>query len=274
MVNKLNILNIRIDGDTQARIALNAAKVDEYAQSMKEGEEFPPVVVFYDGSEYWLADGFHRYHAMRQLSKASIDAVVNTGAVQEAQIYAFGANAKRGLSTSPEDNRRIILRMLEHPISSSWTLGEIARHVGVSKMTVSRVKATRGEEEKPIKTYTRNGKKFTMDTSNNKTKKKVETPKEDAPKEASQGDELADTINDLNEENQRLRDAIAVGQWDATEIEKIDAQETIAELREQIRVLEIDNAALRESRDTFQERNAELLKQVKALQAKVKKLEG
>jgi FtsZ-binding cell division protein ZapB len=274
MVKKLNILNIRIDGDTQARVALDAAKVDEYAQSMKEGEEFPPVVVFFDGSEYWLADGFHRYHAMRQLSKASIDADVHTGTVQNAQIYSFGANSKRGLSISPEDNRSIIVRMLVHPISCTWTLGEIARHVGVSKMTVSRVKATQGSDETTVKTFTRNGKTIKMDTANSKTKKKTDSPQEEAPKAPEQSDELAHTINDLNDENQRLRDAIAIGQWDATDIEKIDAQEVIAELREQIRVLEIDNAALRDSRDTFQERNAELIKQVKSLQAKIAKLEG
>jgi len=84
--------------------------------------------------------------------------------------------------------------------------------------------------------------------------------------------ELSDTINDLTSENQKLRDAIAMGQWDATEIEKIDAQETIEELRERVRFLEIDNSALRDSRDMFQARNAELMEAVKSLQAKLKKL--
>jgi hypothetical protein len=77
----------------------------------------------------------------------------------------------------------------------------------------------------------------------------------------------------LSAENQRLKDAIAVGQWDATDIEKIDAQETINELREQIRLLEIDNRALRDSRDMFQNRNAELMQLVKSLQSKLKKLD-
>lgn len=68
-----------------------------------------------------------------------------------------------------------------------------------------------------------------------------------------------------------MKDKIAVGQWDATEIEKIDAEELIAELREQIKVLELDNKALRDSRDIFQNKNAELLKTVKSLQSKLKK---
>ena len=67
---------------------------------------------------------------------------------------------------------------------------------------------------------------------------------------------------------------IAVGQWDASDIEKIDAQQVIDELREQVRILEIDNKALRDSRDMFQTRNAELMKTVKSLQNKLKKLEA
>ena len=77
----------------------------------------------------------------------------------------------------------------------------------------------------------------------------------------------------MEHENQKLKDAAAVGQWDASEIEKLDAEQLIAELREQIRILEIDNKALRDSRDMFQNRNNELMRTVKSLQAKLKKYE-
>jgi MFS superfamily sulfate permease-like transporter len=83
--------------------------------------------------------------------------------------------------------------------------------------------------------------------------------------------ELADTIRELEEENTLLKDKMAIGQWDASEIEKIDAEELIKDLRSQIKVLELDNKALRDSRDMFQNRNAELLKTVKTLQSKLKK---
>jgi len=83
--------------------------------------------------------------------------------------------------------------------------------------------------------------------------------------------ELTDALTAVSQENTLLKDKIAVGQWDASEIEKIDAQELIAELREQIRLLEIDNRALRESRDTFQNQNSELMRRVKQLQNDLKK---
>lgn len=263
-MTKLNLDQIRIDGDTQARVALDSAQVAQYAECLREGDKFPPVVVFHDGSHYWLADGFHRYHAHRQAELPDIEAEVAPGTVEEAQIYSFGANSKRGLSTTHEDNRAIIKRMFEHPISKDWTNAQIARHVGVSKMTVGRVKASLGITSPTKRSYTKkDGTKVTINTENLSTKQ----PESDALAE------MADTVESLSAENQRLKDAIAVGQWDATDIEKIDAQETIKELREQIRLLEIDNRALRDSRDMFQNRNAELMALVKSLQAKLKKLD-
>jgi prefoldin subunit 5 len=86
-------------------------------------------------------------------------------------------------------------------------------------------------------------------------------------------DELSQTINMLADENTVMRDKIAIGQWDASEIEKIDAEQTIKDLREQIRILEADNKAMRQSRDMFQNRNSELMKTVKSLQNKLKKLD-
>lgn len=283
-MKKLNLLNIRIDGGTQARLQLNQDVVKEYAEHMRDGEKFPPITVFHDGSEYWLADGFHRYFATKANAQTSIEAEVKTGTLDDAILYAFSANGRRGLKMSAEDNRKIIMTMLNHPEWSKWSMAEIAKHVGVSKMTVSRVKASMEEtpNESSVKKYKYKDEVREMDTEKLKTKKKIERPttKPDvttADPTAELQDrigELTDTINVLSEENTLLRDKIAIGQWDASEIEKIDAEETIRDLREQIRVLEIDNKALRESRDMYQNRCAELTKTVKGLTNRLKKIEA
>lgn len=286
-MTKLKLSDIRLDGETQARISLDSKLVIEYAQSMREGDIFPPVVVFHDGSSYWLADGFHRWHAAKQAEISEIDADIMPGTVDEAQVFAFGANADRGLSLTPEDRRQAVIRMLNNPITKSWTNGEIARHVRCSKMMVGRVKMSIGfvETDEP-KTYTRkDGREVQIDTSKAPKKQPKQEPKQEPVEQPAEKyeppppidereqriNELVDTVNELNAENQRLRDVIAAGQWDATDIEKIDVQETLVELRAQIKVLEMDNAALRDSRDMFQNRNAELMKTVKSLQAKLKK---
>lgn len=264
-MKKLNIEAIRIDGDTQAREALSQEKVNEYAELMKDGAVFPPIDVFFDGSEYWLADGFHRYFATKANKTVSIEANVVTGTLEEAQLYACGANKGRGLEMSWKDIRHVVMRMLRHGTWGKWTNAEIARHVGCSKMTVGRVKASIEVVQETKKTYrNQHGQEKTIQTKN------LGRKKEEVVDEDHRVVELTDTVNDLSIENQTLRDKIAIGQWDASEIEKIDVQDTVDGLREQIRILEIDNKALRDSRDMFQNRNAELMRTVKALQNKLK----
>ena len=279
-MKKIKLSDIRIDGGTQARVALNQEVVSEYAEHMREGAEFPAITVFFDGSAYWLADGFHRFFAAKSNALDEILADVKTGTLDEATLFAFGANGKRGLSMSAEDFRKIIYAMFRHPVWSKWSNAEIARHVGVSKMTVGRVKATLDTKEEPKKKKykDKDGVERQMDTSNiGKKKSEPKTTKPDmttADPMAEMRDqisELIDTVNALSDENTLLRDKIALGQWDASEIEKIDAEETITNLREQIRVLEIDNKALRDSRDMFQSRNSELMRTVKSLQKKLQK---
>ena len=279
-MKKLNLDVIRLDGDTQPREKLDDERVDLYAENMKDGDKFPPIIVHHDGSNYWLSSGFHRYFATKKIGYASIECEVITGTLEDAQIYACGANAKSVLMPTAADNKRSVMRLMSLESSKNWTNAQIARHVGCSKMTVGRIKSSLEPKVQKApadskKTYTRkDGKEVTIDTSKLSTKKAkpVEPPEEDERDHKIA--ELIDTINELNTENQRLKDAIAVGQWDASEIEKIDVQDTLSELREQIRVLEIDNHALRDSRDMFQNRNAELMKTVKSLQAKLKKLDA
>jgi len=271
MIKTLNLAVLRLDGETQARLALSQEKVQEYAALMEDGEEFRPIDAFFDGSDYWLADGFHRYFATKANKKTSIAATIHNGTLEEAQLFAFAANKGHGLHMTATDIRHCIVRMLEHPVWSGWTNAAIAKHVGTSKMTVGRVKAAMTEPEAPAekKYVNKHGQEATIDTTNLGRKAKQAEPE---PEEDDQAAELADTINHLAEENQKLKDAIAIGAWDATDIEKEDAQETIAALREQIRVLEIEIKTLRESRDMFQNRNAEMMRTVKSLQAKLKKL--
>ena len=275
-MKKLNILNIRRAGGTQARLQLDPDGVKNYAEAMREGAEFPPVIVYHDGSDYWLADGFHRYFAVKSNATTTIEADVRTGTLRDAILFSFSANdpTKRGLSPTAEDLRHMIRNMLLDEEWSKWTNAEIARHVGVSKMTVGRVKASMEEPAKKVtekKYINKNGEEKTIKTEN--LGKKTPTTKPDVSSYDERDDiikGLTDTVNELTEEVARLKDAVALGQWDASDIEKIDAEDTIKEVRGQVKILEIDNKALRESRDMFQNRNAELMKTVSSLQRKLK----
>jgi|TARA_R110000868_G_scaffold358249_1_gene619759 hypothetical protein len=82
--------------------------------------------------------------------------------------------------------------------------------------------------------------------------------------------ELSDAIVELDAEIVHLKDIIGSQKWDATEFEKDYILDLVIELRNTIKILEIDNQALRDSRDMFQNRNVELLKTISGLKRKLK----
>jgi hypothetical protein len=289
-MKKLNLNVIRLDGGTQAREKLNQEVVQEYSEHMKEGDLFPPVVVFHDGADYWLADGYHRYFATKANGLVSIECDVKTGTLDDAFLYAVSTEAnggnKRGLSMTAADYRKAILTMFRHPKWKEWTNAAIAKHVGVSKMTVGRVKkmmAPDQTEETPKKYVDKHGNESTIDTTKLATKRKEPTTKPDVttadPKQEMIDElnvkirELLDTINYLSEENTLMRDKIAIGQWDASEIEKIDAEERMEDLRKQNKALEAQLQSVIDGRDTMMNRNAELARANKTLQNRIKKYE-
>jgi protein involved in polysaccharide export with SLBB domain len=76
-----------------------------------------------------------------------------------------------------------------------------------------------------------------------------------------------EVIADLTEQNEKLKDQLAVGgASDPTAAEQI-----IAELREENKRLHMELKTVKLSRDQFQNENAQLMKQVAALQRQLKK---
>jgi len=81
--------------------------------------------------------------------------------------------------------------------------------------------------------------------------------------------ELSDTLYEVSEELRKKNEIIATEAWDATEFEKDCVRIMLTEKDVKIDILEIDNQALRDSRDMFQNRNAELLKTISSLKRKL-----
>lgn len=107
-MKRVLLADIRIDGGTQPRAEIDQDVVREYAEAMTDGAEFPAVVVFFDGVAYWLADGFHRYHAANSLQHKHIEAKVEKGTQRDAILYSVSANAAHGLRRTNLDKRRAV----------------------------------------------------------------------------------------------------------------------------------------------------------------------
>lgn len=127
---------IRLDGGTQPRATIHADWIEEYAADMGAGASFPPVTVFFDGTDYWLADGFHRTHAAMALGLIEIEADIRQGTQRDAILFSVGANASHGQRRTNEDKRRAVLRLLNDAEWAGWADREIARRCGVDNKTV------------------------------------------------------------------------------------------------------------------------------------------
>lgn len=114
-VSDLQIDLIRIDGGTQARAKIDQDTVADYAARYENNQDMPPLVVFYDGTDHWLGDGFHRYHAARQAGRNEIACDCRKGTQREAILYSCGANSSHGLKRTNADKRKAVSILLADP---------------------------------------------------------------------------------------------------------------------------------------------------------------
>jgi hypothetical protein len=122
----LQLSEISTTAGTQVRASICADTVDRYAESMQEAVAFPPVIVFHDGTQYILADGFHRVMAATRNGFRDINAEVRKGTKSDALKFALGANAAHGLPRSNRDKRRSVeLALSEWPKLSDRELAKI-----------------------------------------------------------------------------------------------------------------------------------------------------
>jgi len=264
----ISLSKIVTNAGTQSRAKIDENVIAEYADRMKEGDSFPPVTVFHDGLDYYLADGFHRFFAAKKVGSPGILCDVKAGTLRDAILYSFGANNKHGLPRTAADKRKSVMAMLEDIEWQDWSDREIARQCGVSHTFVS---AMRKELNKP--------KAETKMNIRGKQTSRVEKPKQEEEPQideaAVQQETIQAAITELQKSNEDLQDQLTVAMAASIDdIQKEKAESIIKDLRAQIRILEIELKAVTISRDQFQAENAQLMKQVAMLQKKLKKFEA
>ncbi|MBM4020188.1 MAG: hypothetical protein FJ288_18025 [Planctomycetes bacterium] len=129
-LKNLPLNTIRLDGGTQPRVRIDPETVREYAERMKAGDRFPPVQVYFDGTDHWLSDGFHRVKAAGEAGIKSIQAEVWEGTRDDAFWMSLAANKDHGLRRTNEDKVRAVKAALA--TRPKFSDRSIAEHVGVS----------------------------------------------------------------------------------------------------------------------------------------------
>lgn len=254
---KLDIKKIRIDGGTQSRVAISEDTVMDYTEALLDGTQMFPVVVFFDGKQHWLADGFHRYHAHNRAKLKEMDCEIKNGTKRDAKIFSWSANSKHGLRRSNADKRKIVIEALEDVELANEDARKIAKLCAVSHTQVMRIKKSLEIHKEVLKP----------------NKKYVE---EDPPEEIEEEDKLEELATEnvvLAEENQRLKDQLAIQQMDTDPLAKAEIEETIDSLRAQVSKLESQLKAMTISRNDYQRQASDAIEQVKYWKRRAEKSE-
>lgn len=166
---QLKLSLIRLDGGTQPRAALNREVIADYCERMREGTPFKPIIAYFDGENYWLADGFHRVDAAKQAGIAEIEAEIIQGTLSDSQWHSYSVNKDHGLRRTNEDKVRSVKAALKHPKSSDLSNTEIARHCGVSEFLIRKHRQKKELEsssiESKMRTVSRGGKTYRQNTA-------------------------------------------------------------------------------------------------------------
>jgi ParB-like chromosome segregation protein Spo0J len=270
----LNIGALVLDQKLQSRTEINEQTIEDYADAIKMGDEFPPVLAYFDGVHYYLTDGYHRYHAHKKAEKVSILCSVVNGTFRDAVLHATGVNAKHGMRRTHADKRKAVMTLLDDFEWSDWSNAEIARQCGVSPTFVANLRDSGGPAE--VKYKTSAGNVATKVKAPGRAAKEPElkepAKQEQAEPKAEEFDPRDELIEHLTKENDELTMNLALAHMGGTEEQQGEAREIINSLREEVRVLKIELSAVKQSRDTFQSENQQLKAQCASYQRQLKKL--
>lgn len=278
MIKDIKLSLIQIEG-TQSRAGLNNDVMNDYAEAMRCGSKFPPVKLFFDGSDYWLADGFHRYFASKTAEIEIINADIENGSKEEAILYSIGSNSTHGLQRTIADKRHAVSMILNHPVWATWSDRAIAKEASVTHPFVAKIRAEIEALKKlstEAKVTNQSGNVTTTPTpmleveqKNDEIEENIKDENENVTEEIyTETDRLKDEITQLKDAYNEATEKLAVGNYEGSE----NVEEIINNLKSEVKNLNIELLAVKKSRDTLLNENNQLKKQIAMQVKEIKKL--
>jgi hypothetical protein len=295
---------IRIDGGTQPRVRIDEETVAAYAERLDALDEFPPLVVFFDGADHWLADGFHRWHAHRKAGLTTAEVTVRAGSRRDAVLFSVGANDTHGLRRTTADKQRAIETLLQDPEWAAWSDNAIAKACAVDHKTVAARRmalvgnsqdaavvqrlATTVSGAKP-RMAERGGKTYTVETAaigptpSPPTLQPIAAVAAPQPQpepklglQPAAAEPEAEVTADMQRDaiEQMARDLESALADNKVMGEIFDAEDRLAEAVRQVKQLTAENAGLRQRLYSLQNESNEQIKLVNSLRRQIKKLES
>lgn len=137
----LDVNEINLDKDIYPRVDTFWVTVYAYADSMKTGSKFPPVVVTELDNKFVLVDGWHRFEAQAKLLKRKhIEAeIIKCRDKNEAFIEAIQRNAYHGRQFSAYEKAKLIIKLEELKIPQE----KISTILGITEKSMIKLKMNR-----------------------------------------------------------------------------------------------------------------------------------
>lgn len=257
--------------------AFPAMSADDFAAlvaDIKSNGQREPVMVH----EGMVLDGWHRYRACIQIG-APVKKF-NFPADQDPVAFVLSHNLHRRHLTPSQRAAAVVACTEWRPRGaqgkpetiSGLREKDMAKAAGTSDRTIRDAKAAHkaglGEavKEGALTAHeaakVARGKPAAAPVKKEPPKAKREIAPPAPPPDADQLNEAQHTISELAQENEQLRDRLAVESLMDSEEAKTQTQETIRDLRALVKTLEAENAALKVSRDTYQREASEAKKQI------------
>ena len=209
-VQKLRLYKIKLDPQYQPRLKINNGYVREYADLIREGVEFPPIVVTpTENGDFSVISGFHRLKAYNEVGIKEIEAEILQANKFDLLKRAIEDNTKHGVRYTNEDKWQCVTLLLDEPESEKMSDNAIASIAGVSNHLVKKIRSTSQESE--------NNTKASLEKSNS-----IQTDKEKAPSLKDLNRVLSSKTIDLT----RVLEAFKVAHQNKAEIPN-EFQETI-----------------------------------------------
>lgn len=141
----LRLEQVSLHDKLQPRAVIDEDVIQSYSEDMSSGDVFKEIDVFFDGDNYWLADGYHRYHAYSRIGQSDVSCNVYIGDFNEARKYALRANKSHGTRRNKTDIKRALELALDLWIETERneskllpTQKELASLVGCSQQVTSK----------------------------------------------------------------------------------------------------------------------------------------
>ena len=258
-----------------ARIGPCSDTLARYTELTQEGIQLPPVTVFHDGQTHWLADGRHRLKARESLGYADIEVEVQTGTERDAQLHAFGANVCHGLVSTTCDRKRVAERLLQDDEWKEFPNRKLGELCGLSHTTIGKMRNSLESVSKnstPSQPVSLTPSKKGVSTSTHSESETADEPFQESydPTE-DELKEMVQLVAQLTEDNERLREQIALGNLSIPEDERINIDDQLEDLHKRVNLAEMEVDSLKIGRDIQMSERSALLKQVKNLQYVLKK---